>query len=61
MILLLSGHSGDVYSVALSADGKKIVSGSWDRTVKIWDTDSGEVIHTLSGDRYELKIIEIKI
>ena len=53
MILLLSGHIGGVNSVALSADGKKVVSGSDDNTVKIWDTDSGEVIHTLSGDRYK--------
>ena len=52
-LLLLSGYSGIVTSVALSADGKKIVSGSSDKTVKIWDTDSGEVIHTLSGDRYK--------
>ena len=47
---LLSGHANYVTSVALSADGSKVVSGSDDKTVKIWSADSGEVLQTLSGD-----------
>ena len=47
---LLSGHAYSVNSVAFSADGSKVVSGSWDNTVKIWSADSGEVLQTLSGD-----------
>ena len=47
---LLSGHAGGVSSVALSADGSKVVSGSYDNTVKIWSVDNGEVMQTLSGD-----------
>jgi serine/threonine protein kinase len=33
------GHSDRVWSVALSMDGKKAVTGSWDGYVKIWDCD----------------------
>ena len=47
---LLLGHAGYVSSVALSADGSKVVSGSGDETVKIWSADSGEVLQTLSGE-----------
>jgi WD40 repeat protein len=47
---LLSGHAGCVNSVGFSADGSKVVSGSDDKTVKIWNADSGEVIQTLSGE-----------
>ena len=46
---LLSGHAGDVNSVAFSGDDSKVISGSNDKTVKIWNADSGEVIQTLSG------------
>ena len=47
---LLSGHIDKVTSVAFSADGSKVVSGSEDFTVKIWSADSGEVLQTLSGE-----------
>jgi WD40 repeat protein len=47
---LLSGHAGEVSSVAFSADGSKVVSGSKDKTVKIWSADNGEVLQTLSGE-----------
>ena len=47
---LLSGHANGVTSVGFSADGSKVVSGSNDKTVKIWNADSGEVIQTLSGE-----------
>ena len=39
---LLSGkpnaHSGDIQAVAFSPDGTKIVSGSSDQTIKVWDS-----------------------
>ena len=47
---LLSGHADGVSSVAFSADGSKVVSGSDDKTVKIWSADNGEVLQTLSGE-----------
>ena len=38
--LTLKGHSSGVTSVSLSPDGKRIVSGSHDRTLKVWDISS---------------------
>ena len=32
-----SAHSSGVFSVAFSPDGKTIVSGSRDQTIKVWD------------------------
>jgi WD40 repeat protein len=46
---ILAGHSGEVSSVAFSSDGTKVVSGSWDKTVRVWDVASGEVLHTLEA------------
>jgi WD40 repeat protein len=36
-------------SVAFSPDGSRLASGGGDRTIKIWDTASGQVLHTLKG------------
>jgi guanine nucleotide-binding protein subunit beta-2-like 1 protein len=32
------GHTNDVLSVSFSADNRQIVSGSRDRTIKLWNT-----------------------
>ena len=47
--LTLKGHTGSVLSVAFSPDGKRIVSGSEDETLKVWDAVSGQVTLTLKG------------
>ena len=42
----LKGHTGTVNSVAFNPDGTKIVSGSWDRSIKIWNVKNGKLIKT---------------
>jgi WD40 repeat protein len=45
----LVGHTGDVFAVAYSPDGSRIVSGSWDKTLKIWDANSGKLLSSLEA------------
>ena len=35
---MTNAHSREITSVAFSPDGTKIVSGSRDRTIKVWDS-----------------------
>jgi WD40 repeat protein len=45
----LRGHTGPVLAVAVTADGRRAVSGSHDNTLKLWDLESGSLLHTLEG------------
>ena len=45
------GHTDWVSSVAFAPDGKTLASGSGDKTIKLWDTRSGETLRTLEGHR----------
>jgi WD40 repeat protein len=49
LLRTLEGHTNWVMSVALTADGKRAISGSVDKTLKVWDLDSGRVLRTLEG------------
>ena len=46
---ILSGHSDSVQSLAFSPDGTLLVSGSADKTIKLWDVQIGGVIKTFHG------------
>ncbi|NCQ97801.1 MAG: hypothetical protein GPJ11_00005, partial [Microcystis aeruginosa L211-101] len=49
----LEGHDSLVNSVNFSPDGKTLVSGSWDKTIKLWNVETGQEIRTLKGhDNY---------
>lgn len=45
----LVGHEFGVTDVALTPDGKKVVSASRDRTLRVWDLKKGTALHKLEG------------
>ena len=47
LIGTLKGHSSIVNSVAITPDGSKVVSASYDTTLKVWDIETGDEIRTL--------------
>jgi WD40 repeat protein/serine/threonine protein kinase len=57
-IMTLCGHKATVHSIALSPDGKRIVSGSSDKTIKVWDAATGaELITIASGYETEVECV----
>jgi WD40 repeat protein len=46
---VLEGHTDMVLSVVFSSDGFRIASGSWDHSVRIWDTQTGGQLALLEG------------
>ncbi|MEH1794450.1 WD40 repeat domain-containing protein [Nostoc sp.] len=45
----LTGHSNIVNSVSFSPDGKTLASGSGDKTIKLWNLETGKEIRALMG------------
>ena len=43
------GHTSDVLDLALSSDGSRLATASWDQSIKLWDTNSGQELLTLRG------------
>ncbi|HEY0479709.1 MAG TPA: AAA family ATPase, partial [Kofleriaceae bacterium] len=42
----LVGHTGGVTACAVTPDGRRVVSASWDKNLKIWDLATGGVLAT---------------
>src|ERR1700736_1239626 len=45
----LKGHTESVYSTAFTPDGKYVVTGSFDKTIKVWDAATGKEFKTFAG------------
>ncbi|KAI9674644.1 MAG: hypothetical protein M1822_009048 [Bathelium mastoideum] len=45
----LEGHENWVMAVAFSPDGQLVASGSYDRTIRLWNTTTGEEMQKLEG------------
>jgi guanine nucleotide-binding protein subunit beta-2-like 1 protein len=45
----LCGHNQAVSDVVLSSDGRYALSGSWDKTLRLWDVSTGKSIRTFVG------------
>ena len=43
------GHSGTVNSLAVTADGKFLVTGGEDKSVRVWDVASGKQLRSFQG------------
>jgi WD40 repeat protein len=46
-----------VESISLSPDERYIGSGSWDKSVRVWEAATGELVTTLEGHEDEVRSV----
>lgn len=49
LISTLHGHGDAIYSVAFVGDGRQVVTGSFDRTARLWDAATGRELRVFGG------------
>lgn len=49
IVKTLEGHKELVYTVNFSPDGKHLLTGSFDKTLKLWDVAAGKEVKTFAG------------
>ena len=58
-VCTLAGVPSSVSSVAFSSDGKLVVSGSYDRLVKIWDSGTGTEVSSVVRARCGVGVMAV--
>ena len=53
------GHEGPVSAVAVSRDGRHALSGSRDRTLRLWDLATGQLVRTFEGHEHGVSSVAI--
>ena len=56
----LEGHSKAVVSLSIAADGRHLVSGSEDASVRIWDIDSLQCLHEIAQPRAVSNVLALR-
>ncbi|MDB6131516.1 MAG: repeat-containing protein [Verrucomicrobiales bacterium] len=55
--IILNGHTGWVHAVAFAPDGKILATASADRTVRLWNTRTGETKGILEGHLHRVRAL----
>lgn len=59
LIRTFAGHSDRVYSLSISSDGRRALSGSADKTLRLWDLDKSTCLLTLKGHADTVRSVTI--
>ena len=54
LIFIFKGHTAEISKVNFNSKGNLLMTGSSDKTVKLWDVDTGNCTQTLEGHKEEI-------
>lgn len=57
-LVLPIGHSNSITHLLYSPDGKKVASGGWDKTIKIWEASTGLLLQNLTGHSNSIRFLK---
>jgi WD40 repeat protein len=57
----LAGHNGTVDWAEFSPDGRLIVSGGYDKTMRVWSNQDGSPIQTLTEGREPIRTVAFSL
>ena len=52
----LEGHTEQLFAVAISITGQRIISGAADNTCRIWEASTGSLLHTLTTPKWVMSV-----
>ncbi|YAF98397.1 MAG: WD40 repeat domain-containing protein [Nodularia sp. CChRGM 3473] len=55
----LASHSDSVWSIVLTSNGQTLVSASADKTIKVWNLNTGKIVSTLLGHNDTVRAIAL--
>src|SRR5919199_792962 len=59
LLCALTGHSNSVNAVAVTPNGKQVISASSDKKLKVWDLETGEKLFTLVGHSASVRAVVV--
>src|SRR5687768_17564201 len=57
----LAGHTRRVSSVCFSPDGRRALSGSFDRTIRLWDAATGALVRSFDGHTTDVNAVAFSV
>jgi WD40 repeat protein len=59
LVRTLTGHEDWVTAVAVTPDGRRVLSGGYDGTLRVWDLHAGQLLRTIAGHEISVSAVAV--
>ncbi len=53
-------HPNEIYGCDISPDGRFALSACWDKLIRLWSTETGNLVRTFEGHTYEVDMVKFR-